>query len=169
MFDKAIKIREIEDVDLPEIGNLISDSLRSCVTNDETIHGNLLSEILNGFDWWHSNKEKCFGRVAVQEEKILGVILVKEFWNFSDLFVLPEAQRKGIGKTLVKLALDECRTKSPTKKMVLNSSTFAKSFYSQMGFKSSGDSRDLPGGCHPFEFNFSNEIQLDTNISSGFC
>lgn len=154
-MNDTINIRDIREVDFPEIKNLISTSLLSCVTNDEVVHDNLLTEILKGFDWWLSNQKNCFGKVAEQNGKIQGVILVKEFWNFSDLFVLPNAQRKGIGKTLIEFALDECRTKSPKQKLILNSSTFAKDFYIRMGFKPSGESRNLPGGCHPFEFNFS--------------
>lgn len=140
--------------DLPQILELISNVLLICVTKDLEVHSTLLSDITEGYSWWIEHKDKAYCRICKTKGKVVGVILIKEFWSFSDLFVDPAYQKKGIGRTLIKDAIAVCREKSPKKKLMLNSSDYACGFYRIMGFVQTGKPRDLPGGCTPFEYYF---------------
>jgi ribosomal protein S18 acetylase RimI-like enzyme len=73
---------------------------------------------------------------------------MKDFWNLSCLFVAPEHQRRGIGKSLVLEVLSECKERSPDRCIKLNSSTKA------WGFEQYGPSKDLLGGCVPLKLDF---------------
>jgi GNAT superfamily N-acetyltransferase len=83
---------------------------------------------------------------------ITGLVLVKDYWNMVNLFVLPISQRKGIATTLLNRAFEICREHSTSQTVSLNSSNFASEFYENYGFERNGRSRDLPGGCVPYTF-----------------
>lgn len=90
----------------------------------------------------------------VVDGRIGGVVLVKKYWNLSNLFVLPTLQRRGIGRQLLETALAGCRDRSPKGKVMVNSSTVAVEFYKAMGFVQTGPGVDRPGGCVPLEYSF---------------
>jgi ribosomal protein S18 acetylase RimI-like enzyme len=72
-------------------------------------------------------------------ERLIGVVLVRDYWNLCHLFVASDAQRQGVGRALLEAAITRCRGKSPRGSIVLNSSRNAVGFYRHLGFM------DVPG------------------------
>ena len=95
---------------------------------------------------WKRDPDQSFHFVAEHEGRIVGVILVKAFWNLCSLFVAPAWQRHGIGRRLVLTAIDACRDKSPKQAIHLNAAPSALPFYAALRFASRASSQPLPAG-----------------------
>jgi len=114
----------------------------------------LVTDIFESLEWWQDHKKESIHLKYSSEGNIVGVVLVKEFWNLTNLFVLPTQYRHGIGCALLQEVLGVCEGRSPRDKIQVNSSTNAVKFYEAMGFKQTGPGKDRPGGCVPFEYGF---------------
>jgi len=145
----------VENNDFDELAGVIDQSVRANVAKTEEDAKFLVKDITQSLDKWRKSTEGGYCCKYIASGKIAGFILVKGFWNFSHLFVLPSYQRQGIARSLVMHALKECREKSPCGKLILNSSANAAGFYEAMGFKQAGPGLERPGGCIPYEYGFS--------------
>jgi len=147
-------IRTVDDADLPEVRDLIEACVRQDVarTGDEAEF--LVADIDESLSWWRGNRTEGLHLKFVENDRILGVVLVKHHWNLTNLFVHPDAQGRGIGRSLVETVLKHCRDLSPRSKLLVNSSANAVGFYQALGFHQTGPGRDRPGGCVPFEYGF---------------
>lgn len=105
-----------------------------------------IKNVTQNLETWCHAPEQCVHVVAENEGEIVGVLLVKAFWNLCSLFVTPEWQRTGIGRQLVLSAIRACRGKSPRQTIYLNAAASAVSFYKALGFISSESSQQLPPG-----------------------
>ena len=106
----------------------------------------MVENVTQNLTVWDRDPDHCFHFVAERGNEIVGVILVKAFWNLCSLFVVPEWQRHGIGRQLVRAAIDACRDKSPKQAIYLNAAPSAVSFYGALGFTSLESSQRLPTG-----------------------
>ncbi len=91
--------------------------------------------IINGIHsniktWW--NLKNCVFLKYDDNNETVGFILIKEYWNFSDIFVLPSNQRKGIGNKLAQHALLICKDKTNNSSIRVNSSLNAVDFYKKL-------------------------------------
>ena len=84
--------------------------------------------------------------------RIVGVVLVKNFWNLCSLFVDPTVQWRGIGRLLIESAIEPCRGRSPRSAIWLNASPNAVTFYRHMGFAPRVSDRILPPGFEAMEY-----------------
>ena len=66
--------------------------------------------------------------------ELLGVVMVKQYWNLCHLFVAPGAQGRGLGRALLEAALDGCRAHQVRPYVRLNSARNAVGFYEHLGF-----------------------------------
>ncbi len=148
-------IREGKETDFDKIRKVVSNAIRLCVTDSVEHHKSICEEVYSCLDWWNENKESGLLLVCEDGGAILGIALVKEFWNFAALFVDPQWHHSGIGRELTKGIINICKNKSPKGYLRLNSSNYAIDFYKQMGFVQIGDAIDRPGGCVPFKLVFS--------------
>ena len=105
-----------------------------------------IESVTENLDVWCRAPARSVHLVAVERDDVVGVILVKAFWNLCSLFVAPERQRSGIGRKLVLLAIHECLGKSPRQAIYLNAAPGAVSFYKALGFTSRESSQQLPPG-----------------------
>jgi len=105
-----------------------------------------VENVTQNLDLWCSTPEQNVHVVAEINGEVVGVILVKAFWNLCSLFVAPEWQRSGIGRKLVLLAIHECLGKSPRQAIYLNAAAGAVSFYKALGFTPRESSQQLPPG-----------------------
>ena len=147
-------IREVATDDLSEIRQLIEAAIRKNVASTAAEAEFLLDDIGHSLDWWLENPSEALHLKYEDRGQIVGVILIKRFWNLTNLFVAPSHQRRGIGEALVRAGLEACRHRSPRSKIQVNSSSNAVGFYEAMGFKQTGAAIDRPGGCVPFEHGF---------------
>ena len=140
--------------DLPAIRALIAAVIRHSVARSEEDARFLIEDIDASLLWWRAHPDDAIHLKHCHAEAIVGVVLVKHFWNLCDLFVAPDCQRRGIGTLLVTEALKLCRHKSPRAALLVNSSTVAVGFYERLGFRQTGPGLDRPGGCVPFRYDF---------------
>jgi GNAT superfamily N-acetyltransferase len=118
---------------------------------DEPHHSETIENVTKNLERWHRDPETCLHIVAQRGNEIIGVILVKEFWNLCSLFVSQECQRQGIGRELVLAAIEGCRARSPKQAINLNSSPRAVAFYKSLGFVHRESSQSLPPGFKPMK------------------
>jgi len=147
-------IRQAEESHLDKIRKIVSSAIRQCVADSDEHYEFLYTDVCSSLDWWIENKDKSLLLVCENGDSILGVALVKEYWNFSVLFVAPQQQRSGVGRDLVDSVINSCKDRSPKGYLRLNSSNYAVPFYKKMGFTQTGSAIDKPGGCVPFEYKF---------------
>ena len=87
------------------------------------------------------------------DSEISGFILIKNHWNLSDLFVLPEEHGKGIGKALFNTAKKLCKLKQDKNYILVNSSSNAVDFYRKLGFKTYTPIKEVPDFVVPLIYN----------------
>jgi GNAT superfamily N-acetyltransferase len=140
--------------DIPAIRDLIEATIRTSVTRSADEANFLVGDIGASLDWWGANPAQAVHLKALSDGTLAGVILVKDFWNLTNLFVAPAYQSQGIGRQLLTAALDRCRPQSPRPALLVHSSTVAVEFYQRMGFVANGEPRDRPGGCVPLRYDW---------------
>ncbi len=89
-------ISSVHDADLEEVRSLIAAAVRQNVTNSEEEATFLIHGIESSLTWWLDAKESALHLKYAQDGRILGDILIKEFWNLTNLFVHPDNQGEGI-------------------------------------------------------------------------
>lgn len=147
-------ILPVEECDLPAVRALIAAAIRRNVARSEEEAVFLVADIDSSLDWWCANSGDALHLKYCVGEEIAGVVLVKEFWNLTNLFIAPRYQGGGIGRALVTEVLAVCRTRSPRGELRVNSSNVATGFYERLGFDQTAPGRDRPGGCVPFRYVF---------------
>jgi len=79
-------------------------------------------------------------------QAIIGVIEIRENSHIALLFVEESFQRKGIGKKLVRKAVELCQERNPDiQHITVNSSPNALTAYQKIGFKATGNERTIHG------------------------
>jgi GNAT superfamily N-acetyltransferase len=113
---------------------------------DEAHQSETIENVTQNLERWHTDPGSCLQIVAEAGGMIVGVILVKDYWNLCSLFVSQDCQRQGIGRELVFAAIKACRPRSPKQAIYLNSSPRAVAFYSSLGFVQRESTQPLPPG-----------------------
>jgi GNAT superfamily N-acetyltransferase len=149
-----MSIAAVELADLPEIRALIESAIRGRVVHSEEDARGLVALIDTILRSWQLDGADSVHLKYVIDREIVGVALVKNFWNLSILFVAPAHQRQGVGRALIEAVVRECKLRSPKPVLKVNSSTVAVPFYLSLGFRQVGPGLDRPGGCVPLEFAF---------------
>jgi len=147
-------ISPIDSGDLQQLTQLVKLTVRESVVADEAQAAFLIDDVIKSLITWLQDGVVGYSAKVVVDDAVLGFVVVKDFWNLSHLFVVPEHQRQGVGQTLLNAAIDACRELSPRNSLRLNSSTTAAPFYAAQGFHQTGPAHDRPGGCVPFEFEY---------------
>jgi len=147
-------IQQLEKSELQSLSVLIKTTVKECIkAGNDTIESIIKDSILCSKRWLDGEIEGIH-LVYKHDGKVVGIILIIDFWNMANLFVLPDFHGKGIATELVNEALILCKNKSPKGFVKLNSSSFASSFYENYGFIPNGEPKELPGGCIPYVYNF---------------
>lgn len=144
----------IEDSDLPVLREILAVTIRANVAETERESQHLIADVEQSLSRWTLTRTSSHHGKHVLNGVTTGFVIVKDFWNLSHLFVLPEFQNQGIGRELIESALKTCREKSLRAKIQLNSSRNAVGFYEAMGFQRTGDEHKGIGSCVPFEYVF---------------
>jgi GNAT superfamily N-acetyltransferase len=149
-----MSVAPTEKSDLAAIRAVVAAAIRHSVAQSEEDALFLIDDLEEALTGWASDPaEKLLLKYETNGE-LVGVILVKNYWNLSVLFVHPRHQRLGVGRALVCAVLSECRAKSPKAKLMVNSSSVGVPFYRALGFRQTGPGIERPGGCIPLEYDF---------------
>ncbi|MBY5945013.1 GNAT family N-acetyltransferase [Photobacterium rosenbergii] len=140
--------------DISDIIALTGRAIRSCIDEPADVQDGLIASCADSVMWWRQHPDYSIHYVYRVDDAVVGAILVKEYWNLSNLFVDPAYHHQGIARKLISKALEECKANSPKQAIHLNASRYAVKFYQKLGFVPNGEPRDLPGGCYPFIYKF---------------
>lgn len=116
------------------------------VTRDDRLLADLRANVEANVDWWLAHPHDAVHLQALQDGRLVGVILVKQFWNLCSLFVEPGLQGQGLGRGLVEAALARCAGLSPKQALWLNAAPAAVGFYRALGFTDHVATKPLPPG-----------------------
>ena len=100
-----------------------------------------------------------FGLITLEQDKVVGVIEMRDHNHVSLLFVAPKFQRRGIAKELLRRALQICRANEPRlSEISVNSSSYAVPIYERLGFRKAGGRQIRNGiGFLPMVLKLSNQ------------
>lgn len=120
----------------PEEAEPIRFLMRTVVETsvDASLQAAILENVEANLAAWLDRPATVVHLVAVANRSIVGVVLVKDFWNLCSLFVDPSQQRQGIGRSLLEAAAAACTPRSPRSALVLNAYPDAIGFYERLGF-----------------------------------
>ena len=105
-----------------------------------------IENVSSNLAFWTESPERCVHLVAEAGGALVGVVLVKEFWNLSSLFVAPSHQGRGLGRRLVLEAIAACREGGREQAIYLNAAPNAVGFYAALGFEVRESKQRLPPG-----------------------
>lgn len=139
-------IREATPNEAQQIRILLSLVIHESL--DATVHNipSILKNVNDNVDLWLAAPDNIVHLVAEVDGKLVGAIMIKEFWNLCSLFVDPAFQRKGVGGQLVQAAVERCRGRSPHGAIHLHANDEAVEFYCALGFEVKDTSRIPPAG-----------------------
>lgn len=126
----------------------------------------MTTNAVGNVDWWITHGRGVHLK-ATERNRIVGVVLVKEYWNLCSLFVDPSMQKQGIGKVLLSTAIASCLGKSPYNAVRLNAAPAAVPFYARHGFTPLVPTRPLPPGFAAMELRFDGQASEHQNTSTG--
>lgn len=94
-----------------------------------------VANVRKNIEAWQRSPASGLHMKALGGGRLVGAILVRDYWNLCNLFVARGAQGRGIGSALIRCAVDACRSKSPRGYIRMNSSQNAIGFYQHLGFQ----------------------------------
>ena len=147
-----MKIEEISKKDIGEIKRLTRRVILESVEASDSIQEEIITDAMEHLDKNAFDSECIF--LKFTDDGILGFILIQGYWNLSDLFVLPEASGKGIGKLLFNAAKSACLPKQEKGYIRVNSSLNAEGFYRNLGFESFTPDKEVPNFVVPLIYKF---------------
>lgn len=123
-------------------------------TIDPAFQAETIVHITTNLRYWRRWPDSCVHIVATDGQAIVGVALVRNFWNFCSLFVAASHRKTGLGKQLTQQALDACRHRSAIGALYLVSTPSAVAFYEAQGFQPRASRQKLPAGFLPMGYTF---------------
>ena len=129
-----MRIRKFQDKDAKEVCNLIKRNDLEVASKfypkeviDNWLHQGMTPEIILK----KSRERICF--IAEEDKKVIGYISLLEN-EIKKCFVLPEFQKKGIGRKLID-EIEKTARLHHLNKLIVQSNFYAESFYNKSGFK----------------------------------
>lgn len=132
--------------DAEAVKHFMAQVIGRSVTRAEPLHSELVANACGNVDLWLLQPERAVHLKVVHDGDLIGVVLVKEFWNLCSLFVAPSMQRRGIGRRMVAAAVERCRGASPRDAIWLVAAPDAAAFYRRLGFIDRAPVHPLPPG-----------------------
>ncbi len=126
-------ILKVNEGDIPSLQHIAERCLTESLLLDDPVRSDLVIHTAKNIRDYVV-KDSCVFVKYVEATQVVAYLLIKNYWNLSDLFVLPERQGCGIGAKLLKYAVASAREKSDRSYIWVNSSENAEQFYRKYGF-----------------------------------
>ncbi|MEW6343840.1 MAG: GNAT family N-acetyltransferase [Paraburkholderia sp.] len=134
-------IEEVQACDESGLEAMMLHTIRTSVRMDEAEMAGVVANVLANMRWAFDHAQQCVHLKCVDEGRILGVVLVKNFWNLCSLFVEPHHHRRGVGRSLIEAAVKRCAPRNERQYLQVNAAPNAIEFYRSMGFAKLEDAR----------------------------
>ncbi len=133
------------DEEADEVFNLIRTEFDDSIAPEFTAEG--VEEFYqSASEFVYNRPENHFLIVAVLENRIIGMIDVRDHYHICMFFVAGEQQSKGVGRSLVEQAISRCKSQNPQLEEIdVNSSTHAVNAYKKIGFVPTDDEQVVNG------------------------
>ena len=143
-------IRELKDDDIQEAMELVwcvFEEFEAPEYSDEGIENfKLFIECNSIIERINSGRMKMFGYFI--DDKLVGIVGVREIKHISLLFVDKDFQKRGFARQLFQKALNFCKEESrELKEITVNSSPYAVDVYHKLGFVDTDIEQIVDGIC----------------------
>jgi GNAT superfamily N-acetyltransferase len=142
----TIVLDTVAPADAAEVQTLMSRVIAASVAADARHLEEMVANVNSNVAFWLQQPGQCVHIKASAQGRIVGVVLVKNFWNLCSLFVDPAWQHQGCGRALTEAASLGCKGRSPEGAIFLNAATSAIPFYQHLGFRFRESKQPLPPG-----------------------
>ncbi|SDI16190.1 GNAT family N-acetyltransferase [Paraburkholderia phenazinium] len=129
-----MKIEDIQASDASSLEPMMLHTIRTSVRVDEVEMVAVVANVLANMRWAFDHAQQCVHLKCVDEGRIVGVVLVKNFWNLCSLFVDPDYHRRGLGRRLIEAAVEQCAPRNERSYLQVNAAPNAVAFYRSLGF-----------------------------------
>jgi GNAT superfamily N-acetyltransferase len=128
-------IAEVQSSDELKLEQLMIHAINTSVRADDADKAAFIANVQKNLRLTINNPLECLHLKCVINQTIVGVVLVKKFWNLCSLFVDPQVHGMGIGRALMDEAIKQCSMESDIPYIRVNAAANAVGFYEAMGFK----------------------------------
>jgi ribosomal protein S18 acetylase RimI-like enzyme len=133
--------------DAPTIRALASLVIVETFDADPALQDDIIGNVSANIDLWLAEPERWVHLKALDGGAIVGMVLVRDYWNLCNLFVHADHQGRGLGSALLESACAPCAGRSPKGAIWLNAAPNAVGFYRRLGFVERPATRPLPPGA----------------------
>jgi GNAT superfamily N-acetyltransferase len=131
-----VSIREVQLDELTAVNTMIVGCFKQFIAPDYVEEG--IQECLNFMNPTALEKRLTGGNlllVALSGDDVVGALEIRSNEHISLFFVKPECHRQGVGRRLLKTAIQKCREANPIlSEIEVHSSPYAVGIYKQLGF-----------------------------------
>jgi GNAT superfamily N-acetyltransferase len=146
-----MKIERVAVTDAEILNNIARGAITAAVEANDEVKQHAILDTARHIDENISRRDCVFLKFTC-ETYIVGFILIQEWWNLSDFFVLPARHSEGIGRALFNAAKAICVENSQRNYIRLYSSLNAEGFYRRLGFESFRPDKPYPNFVVPLEY-----------------
>ena len=158
-MDEAVTYRVMNPADVIDVSELITRVFNQFIAPEYSIEGvQEIHHYIQPSAVKARQETNHFALISVVQDKVVGMIEVRNYNHLSLLFVASEYQRRGIAKELFRRALQICRATEPKlSEITVNSSPYAAPIYEKLGFCRTGSKQVRNGiGFIPMVLQLSN-------------
>lgn len=147
LLTEGITYRAMQLEDAPAVSELVLRTFHLFVAPDYRAEGiQAFTGFVQPVPLQNRLRLGAHGFVAVVDDRIVGMIELRNLSHITLLFVDSAYQRRGISRELVRLALEFCREYNPQlREVTVNSSPYAVEIYRRLGFVPTNIQQDTNG------------------------
>ncbi len=149
----ATAIERVTIDDLQEVLALMEWTVATSVDAPPAARAAFVANVRANVERWAATPTQSIHLKFVEQGRIVGTILVRDWWNLCALFVAPTHHRRGVGSALMREAIDRCRDKATHPSIRLNAAFNAVAFYRMQGFREVEGAASVLSAV-PMEFQF---------------
>jgi GNAT superfamily N-acetyltransferase len=129
-----MQIQDVQPEDTEELDVLMRHVITTSVPLARAETAFVLKNIQQNLHWAQRNVDSVVHLKYLSATGIVGIVLIKNFWNLCSLFVDPAVQRQGIGRALVEEAIQRSISRNDRGHVKVNAAPNAVQFYQSLGF-----------------------------------